>query len=60
MAWPTLVVLSGLANGEAAAYPSGESYCIMTWIDLVWKVSSQVTYWNAIVILAIYASWFDS
>ena len=32
----------------------------MTWIDLVLRFSAQVTYWDAIVILTVYACWFDA
>ena len=31
---------------------------IITWIDLFWKCSAQVTYWEAVVILAMYATCF--
>ena len=31
----------------------------VTWIDLVWKFSSQFTYLDAIAILTSYASWLD-
>ena len=33
--------------------------CSMTLIDLVWKFPAQVTFWNAIVIPTVYASWLD-
>ena len=34
--------------------------CIMTWINAIWCFSAQITYWDAIAILNIDASWLDS
>ena len=31
----------------------------MTWIDLIWKLSAQGTYWDAIDILIMCATWFE-
>ena len=31
----------------------------VNFVLLVWKCSAQVIYWDAIVILTIYASWLD-
>ena len=32
--------------------------CIMTWIALFWKCYAQSIYWDAIIILIMYAAWF--